>query len=61
MKEQKKTLGVDLNDSGRIGQQVEAFIDGKFTDLDSILNNKCAHPNNIHECLNIAALTDLLE
>jgi len=61
MKEQKASIGKDLNDSEKIAKDVEAFVAQQFYDLDALLNNKQASPMDINNCLNLAALIDVLQ
>jgi len=61
MKEQKASIGKDLNDSEKIAKDVEAFVAQQFYDLDALLNNKQATPMDINNCLNLAALIDVLQ
>jgi len=61
MKEQKNGIGKDLNDSEMIAKDVEAFVAQQFYDLDAVLNNKQAGPQDITNCLNLAALIDVLQ
>jgi len=60
MKEQKASIG-DLNNSEKIARDVEAFISQQFFDQDAVLNNKQAQPCDITNCLNLAALIDVLQ
>lgn len=60
MKEQKASIG-DLNNSEKIARDVEAYISQQFYDQDELLNNKLAGPNDITNCLNLAALIDVLQ
>jgi len=61
MKEQKASIGENLNDSEKIAKNVEEFVSTQFYELDTLLNNKLASPQDITNCLNLAALIDVLQ